>query len=203
MIPHFSDIACHPRTGREFFVVCPLWVPYVRIGQERWTKRAKRYLQSRDALAKFVMFEANRQQITADAFRHFSVSVDVFIQARKSRRKGEAKGVELGVGSTRGDLDNYLKAALDSAQVAGVIGNDSPDRWLMIDRSSVFTISPERTETGVIRFSEVSNESAVVAVGDSILDVFEARRRALDSGARPNGGKAALTSATARVTREG
>lgn len=83
-----------------------LVVPYVRVGRERWTARAMRYLASKDALA-----TAIRQAAAAvghdqpDAESRFAVSIHV---TRKTRRAY--------------DLDNVVKALMDSAN--GIIWKD-------------------------------------------------------------------------------
>lgn len=197
----FSESAAHAATGRELVVMCPLWVPYVRIGQERWTPRAKRYMQSRDALAKFIVWHANRTKFQNDDFRLFSVSVAVFLHERKSRKAGEGKADSVGAGSNSGDIDNYLKAAVDSAQVAGVISNDSPDRWLLIAGCPIFTISPTARETGVIRFCELSPERVGVDYGNALLSSIDPK--AVPVSVQPTLPIPTTTRAKARTTRQG
>ena len=76
-----------------------LVVPYVRVGRERWTQRATRYLASKDALA-----TAIRQAAAAaghdqpDDESRFAVGIGV---TRRSRRAY--------------DLDNVVKAVMDAA----------------------------------------------------------------------------------------
>lgn len=198
MIRPFSESRQHTRTGKEFVVVCPLWVPYVRVGQERWTPRAKRYLQSRDALAKFIIAAANQQGFRADSFQHFAVSTCVFLHERKSRRKGEGRDAALSVGTNRGDIDNYLKAAIDAAQTAGIVSNDSPDRFVSIGDSSVYPITRDREETGAFLLSEIAPESISSTVGNATLDLFETI-----SMVRRGMSQTDILAARARHTREG
>lgn len=71
-------------------------VPYVRVGRERWTDRARRYLSSRD----WLRGELARAFGASDEDRAAYWSVILDIHRYKAR----------------GDTDNLLKAVLDAAE---------------------------------------------------------------------------------------
>lgn len=80
-------------------------VPYVRVGQERWTPRARRYKASQDALAWALKVAAGKAGIPdggADA--QWSVQA-TFLRS-----------------TAAGDLDNLLKAVLDAGN--GIVWSD-------------------------------------------------------------------------------
>jgi Holliday junction resolvase RusA-like endonuclease len=73
--------------------------PYVRVGRERWTPRATRYLASKDALALAIRrVSALAGHRTPDTLGEWAVTVVV---SRRTRR--------------RYDLDNVVKAVMDAA----------------------------------------------------------------------------------------
>ncbi|MCE7937131.1 MAG: RusA family crossover junction endodeoxyribonuclease [Chloroflexi bacterium CFX6] len=86
------------------FVIPGEIVPYTRIGRERWTDRARRYLASRDAV----------RSIAAAA-----VGAQIDDEARSGRWYA---GVTFYRFKRRGDVDNLLKAVLDALQ--GVVWHD-------------------------------------------------------------------------------
>lgn len=75
-------------------------VPYTRVGQERWTKRAKRYFASKDNIGLAIKLQMN-----ARGWAAIPPKTPFVLRARFVRRK-------LWVG----DVDNLAKAVLDSAE---------------------------------------------------------------------------------------
>lgn len=74
-------------------------VPYTRVGRERWTPRAMRYLASKDALALHLRLACrDSRRALPDAAARWGVSVHV---QRRTRRAY--------------DLDNVVKAVMDAA----------------------------------------------------------------------------------------
>lgn len=106
-------------------------VPYVRVGRERWTPRATRYLASKDALARAIRLHAVAAGHQApDPTGEWVVALAV------SRRTAH-----------RYDLDNVVKAVLDAAngivwqddhQVASIVADRLPHgRGAVGDRLAV------------------------------------------------------------------
>lgn len=79
-------------------------VPFVRVGRERWTARATRYAASKDAIAWAVRAAVGGRVTGSEQAGRWAVSMAI------KRRKA------------RGDLDNVVKALLDSCQ--GVLWAD-------------------------------------------------------------------------------
>lgn len=80
--------------------------PYVRVGRERWTPRATRYLASKDALALAIRRAASAAGHQApDPSGQWAIALAV---SRRTRR--------------RYDLDNVVKAVMDSAN--GIVWQD-------------------------------------------------------------------------------
>lgn len=83
-------------------------VPYVRVGRERWTDRASRYLASKDALALAIRQARTAAGVTGPADdQHMNWAVTLAVR-RKSRRHY--------------DLDNVVKAVMDAAN--GIVWAD-------------------------------------------------------------------------------
>lgn len=113
--------------------------PYTRVGRERWTPRATRYLASRDWLRRELHVLALRAGLTDED-------------------RAGLWGVDLEVGRyyLRGDLDNIVKAVLDAGN--GVIWDDDQAvhdiharRWPCRKGEDVlvltaYTIAPSRME---------------------------------------------------------
>lgn len=78
-------------------------VPYTRVGRERWTDRATRYLGSRDRIAAEIRAQAGH---VTDADRAGPWSVVLVFRRHV----------------LRGDLDNLAKAVLDAAE--GILWDD-------------------------------------------------------------------------------
>lgn len=74
-------------------------VPYTRVGRERWTDRAKRYLGSRDAVRGQLAAQLPAGHRDSEAFASGEWAVSLSVCRCKKR----------------GDLDNILKAVLDAA----------------------------------------------------------------------------------------
>lgn len=94
-------------------------VPYVRVGQERWTARATRYMASKDALALAI-----RQAAAAIGHHAPDGGGDWGLDLQACRRTRR-----------RYDLDNVIKAVMDAAngivweddhQVAGISADRLP-----------------------------------------------------------------------------
>lgn len=74
-------------------------VPYVRVGRERWTPRARRYMASQDALSMAIRLAARRAgRFEPDEAESWSLTLTI---RRRTRH--------------RYDLDNAVKAVLDAA----------------------------------------------------------------------------------------
>lgn len=78
-------------------------VPFVRVGRERWTRRAKRYMACKDAVADAIREQAG---VVGDVMRAAGWRVDIDIDRRRAD----------------GDLDNLLKLWMDAAQ--GILWTD-------------------------------------------------------------------------------
>jgi Holliday junction resolvase RusA-like endonuclease len=85
-------------------------VPYTRVGRERWTKRATRYLSGKDALA-WTLKEAAAKEGLPEG----GLSGEWFVNASFYRH------------AALGDIDNLLKAVLDAGN--GIIWTD--DRFVI------------------------------------------------------------------------
>jgi Holliday junction resolvase RusA-like endonuclease len=84
-------------------------VPYVRVGQERWTQRATRYLASKDALALHLRLATPNAYSARIAFPDGANHWGVRLTVRRRTRRAY-------------DLDNVVKAVMDSAN--GIIWAD-------------------------------------------------------------------------------
>lgn len=74
-------------------------VPFVRVGRERWTARATRYMASKDAIALHLRLAIRDSRAALpDGSARWAVSVQV---SRRTRRAY--------------DLDNVVKAVMDAA----------------------------------------------------------------------------------------
>jgi Holliday junction resolvase RusA-like endonuclease len=89
-------------------------VPHVRVGRERWTKRAKRYRADQDWIEKHVRGVFDRAEIE-QCPAPYRVIVDAYFAPAKSTGK---------IPKTAGDIDNVAKAILDALQRAGCTPDD-------------------------------------------------------------------------------
>lgn len=108
--------------------------PYVRVGRERWTPRAKEYFESKDILAA--------------EFKCAALEQGWYI-----RPKGVLLRVELEVHRPRvfvSDIDNLAKAVLDAAN--GILFAD--DRWVTELLATKTRAKPEEAFT-LIKIMEV------------------------------------------------
>jgi len=115
-------------------------VPYVRIGRERWTDRAKRYEASQDEVRALLVSAARAQGWPLPWPGVYRVAVAVVmpptVKSTKQKRGSPPPCPE--PPSTGGDWDNYLKAVVDAAadritkrgvHLPGVTGGDGPNRF--------------------------------------------------------------------------
>ena len=89
-------------------------VPYVRVGRERWTQRAKRYFADQDRMVALLERAARGQGFLAPTGA-WRLGVTVTLAPAKSTGK---------MPKTAGDLDNIVKAISDAAQKSGVVPDD-------------------------------------------------------------------------------
>ena len=89
-------------------------VPYVRVGRERWTQRAKRYFADQDRMVALLERAAKGQGFVAPT-GPWRLGVTVTLAPAKSTGK---------MPKTAGDLDNVVKAISDAAQKAGIVPDD-------------------------------------------------------------------------------
>lgn len=115
-------------------------VPYVRIGRERWTDRAKRYEASQDELRGLLVAAARADGWPTPWPGVYRVAVTVCMPPTKASTKRKRGGPEPTPEppSTGGDWDNYLKAIVDAAvdrttkrgeHKVGIVSADGPHRF--------------------------------------------------------------------------
>ena len=96
-----------PRTlARLAFEIPGPITPYTRVGQERFTERARRYFASKDNIGLMI-----RLQMRANGWESIPDRTPFVMRARFARRA-----------LWRGDVDNLAKTILDSAQ--GIVFRD-------------------------------------------------------------------------------
>lgn len=89
-------------------------VPYVRVGRERWTTRAKRYRADQDAIEAHV-----RERFRAAGYKQSGApyALDVYATFKPAKSTGE-------IPRNAGDIDNIAKAVSDALQRSGCTPDD-------------------------------------------------------------------------------